>query len=134
MQRVTLLQLIKKHLQGIRPHVALFHLTVLDHVHQGGKVLLRYRRFVNEIQDQRGNQQHRGIVPEFVAAAGQGILGLGVVDDGIRQLNGIFIRVDVVHGVIVPFEMHKVDHCDRNAQGFIKPAKRAHKLALGVQK
>ena len=49
MQRVALLQLIKKHLQGIRPHVALFHLTVLDHVHQGRKVLLRYRRFVNEI-------------------------------------------------------------------------------------
>ena len=134
MQRVTLLQLIKKHLQGIRPHVALFHLTVLDHVHQGGKVLLRYRRFVNEIQDQRGNQQHRGIVPEFIAAAGRGVLGFCIVDDGICQLNGIFIGVDVMHGVIVPFEMHKVDHCDRNAQRFIKPAKRAHKLALGVQK
>lgn len=99
MQRVALLQLIKEHFQGIRFHVALFHLTVLDHVHQGGKVLLIYRRFVNEIQDQRGNQQYGGIVPEFIAAAGRGILGLGVVDDGIRQLNGIFIRVDVVHGV-----------------------------------
>ena len=116
MQRVTLLQLIKKHLQWIRPHVTLFHLTVLDHVHQGGKVLLRYRRFVNEIQDQRGNQQHRGIVPEFVATAGRGILGLGVVDDGIRQFNGIFIGIDVMHGVVVPFEMHKVDHCDRNSK------------------
>ena len=133
MQRVTLLQLIKQHLQGIRPHVALFHLTVLDHVHQGGKVLLRYRRFVNEIQDQRGNQQHGGIVPEFIATAG-GVLGLCVVDDGIGQLNGIFIGVDVVHGIVVPFEMHKIDHSDRNSQRFIKPTKRAHKLALRVQK
>ena len=56
--RVTTLQFTEQHHQGILDHFIFTYLAIQNHVHQCGKILLAGGRFIHEIENQRGDQQH----------------------------------------------------------------------------
>ena len=129
---VALLQLIHQDFQRVIFCVGFTDLAILNHVHQCGKILFFLRCFIVQVQDQGGNQQRRGIVPELSVPAAGGVFRLGIVDDGIGQLDGILIRFNIVHGIVIPLEMYQVDDGNGDALLLIQTSKGTQQLPLGV--
>ena len=133
MLRVAALQFSKQHHQGVLNHFIFADLAVQNHVHQRREILLTGGRFVHEIENQRGDQQHRGIIPKLITAAG-GIFGLRIVDNRKGQLDSVLVSFKIGHRIVMALKMHKVKHGHMNTFCFHDSAEGACQLPLGVQK
>ena len=97
--RLPFCQFFKHQIDGIfEVLVVLPHLHGVNHLDEGGEVLLLHRRFVVDIPDERRVEQRLRLAPEIVAALA---VPLRVGDEGRDQLQNVLFRVEIREGVVV---------------------------------
>ena len=110
--RLPFCQLLKHQIDGIfEVLVVLPHLHGVDHLDEGGEVLLLHRRFVVDIPDERRVEQRLRLAPEVVAGFP---VPLRVGNEGCDQLQNVLFRVEIREGVVVMglLEVDRVQYLD----------------------
>ena len=77
--------------------IVLFGSAIFDHVNEHFKILLLWRRFVDQIQNEGRIQRNFRALPERVILLRA--FGRGVFDEIVYQFHHIFIVLDVGKGI-----------------------------------
>ena len=110
--RLPFCQFLKHQIDGIfEVLVVLPHLHGVDHLDEGGEVLLLHRRFVVDIPDERRVKQRFCLAPEVIAGFP---VPLRVGNEGRDQLQNVLFAVEIREGVIMMglLEVDRVQNLD----------------------
>ena len=132
--RFVLLQLLKQNVQRrLEPVVILPHLSGADQLQNHGEVLLLRRSLVAQIEHQRHQQHHGGLIPERILALTA--LGRGILKDIRDHALHVVVIAEIDKRIVAMAALHvdQIDNLNDVTPFFQMHCGVAEKLALRVE-